>query len=324
MPDMCCPYWFKLIQEASFTFLLLLPLLLHLPWFCVGVTRKSYPVKQSESKSMDTEAVSTYNKNCKHTVWIGYRYLMCMQFWFWSVPLLAALHLTRKNVKGLVVHKYTGWLILSFFYVILQLMQDLIPVSLGSGEVCKLDTEARLSDITLYPATDFLCDHGWVTFSRAHLLSGRNDSRIVVETKWKSICKSREICLYHSKHQLISSRILSFHHSECVARQGDWGVTRCSDASICPCLSHCSIVGERHHDQDNSYKRKPLTVADLQCQWVGPQSPWWEAGSHAESFTSWSTGSRQKETHWACPFTTSKPTPRDKLTPARPHLLQSS
>jgi hypothetical protein len=61
---------------------------------------------------------------------------------------------------------------------------------------------------------------------------------------------------------------------------------------------------KRHHEYDNSYKRKHLIGAGLQFERFCPLSTWWEvwqhadrhgAGEVAESFTSESTGSRKRE-----------------------------
>lgn len=43
------------------------------------------------------------------------------------------------------------------------------------------------------------------------------------------------------------------------------------------CLSYCSVVVMRHHDQGNSYKDKHLDGAGLHFQGLNLFSSWWEA-----------------------------------------------
>lgn len=68
------------------------------------------------------------------------------------------------------------------------------------------------------------------------------------------------------------------------------------------CLSQCSTAVKRHHDDENSYKREPLTGAGLLFQRFSSLSSRWEAwpcadrhgaGERAVSSVSGSTGSRK-------------------------------
>lgn len=93
------------------------------------------------------------------------------------------------------------------------------------------------------------------------------------------------------------------------------------------------IAMKRHHCHSNSNKDNHLIRACLQVQNFSPLSSWWEArqciGRHgakegAESTTSWLAGNRKRECRctWWAHLQTSKPTPRNTLSPVISHLLQ--
>lgn len=46
------------------------------------------------------------------------------------------------------------------------------------------------------------------------------------------------------------------------------------------CLSYCSVVVMRHHDQGNSYKGQYLIGAVLQFRRISPLLSWWEVWLH--------------------------------------------
>jgi hypothetical protein len=87
--------------------------------------------------------------------------------------------------------------------------------------------------------------------------------------------------------------------------------------SICP--SRCSVAVERPRDHSNSYRRKHLTEACLQCQRFHPLPSRWGAWWHAGR--PWSC-----ERHILIPRQESRkervPGSRDMLPPTRPHPLQ--